>query len=140
MSTIPLTDGERFIGTMTIADHYTIEVDGKVYALEDCYPHPWPLDKDGEPIGRKCKAGYPRKWEGVPFWKHRFWTAAWWWKRQGSRLDGNKCIWEPVFMYKPIIEMRGRHRFVVGDGEKYEVQSWMPQAIGGGPFTQPPRK
>lgn len=111
---------------INIAPEYVIIIDGKRYPFECPYPHPWPLDKHGEPMGAKCKAGHPREWEGVPFWKHRFWKAAWWWAKQGKRVENGVAIWEPVMVRKPILQhVNKRNAIIIGyEDELIEEPMW----------------
>lgn len=84
-------------------DEYMIDVHGKLIRFEwSELLGPMSINKDGTEalsIGPK----------------HGFWRAASLWNLQGQRLEGNRAIWhEPK---KPVYEKRGRHRFVIMDGQ-----------------------
>jgi hypothetical protein len=94
-------------GTICGPRSLRIMVDGKWYEFDDCYPAPWPVNKRGYPMfdGNVINRGKAtKKWEGVPFWQHRFWKAVWWWAKQGKKVNGDEAVYEPVYVRVPVIE------------------------------------
>ena len=86
---------------------FLIEAGGKTFRFEDS-------DRFGPAL---CKQNgdllanpYPP--ERSPFWKAH--TA---WVRQGRRLDGNQCVYEPLRPTK-VRHMGGRHYQVIETGDE----------------------
>lgn len=81
--------------------------DGKLYRFGDSDRFgPYLATKHGDPV----KNPYPRE-------RHPFWRAHRIWKRQGRRLDGDKCIWDEPKPQK-IRMINKRNAIIVEQGEE----------------------
>ena len=107
---VPLVDpdGRRTVAILSVGEaSKRLILNGKEYRFSRDYTGgPWFESKSGEVLNE-------------PGERHPFWRAFYAWTRQGERMDGNLCLWDP--MPKRRVRRMTKRDFVV----VHEPEGWM---------------